>query len=340
MVDIDSLILDTGLSGLERQGRKWNARCIVCGDSKKSRHKKRFWVLPPKGNLAHRCYCFNCGYDESFRFFLKTHFPDIHKRYFKSKFRAGMRRIDVSKESVEKTKCINVTKSEILSKRVCEFPTDHASHRFFHERKLPKIWKKYLLYTDNFREWINSKIPGKFDSVSDSDARIVIPFFTVDRRLFAVAGRALDKAARPRYITIKFDEDHPKIFGLERADFSRRVYVFEGQLDSLFIPNSLAMGGSISNVKKLLEYAPADRYVVVPDNEPRNPDVCRFAEDALGMGFSVSLMPASMKRHGKDVNDVVVNAGLTMREMRGIIDKEVVSGPRGRIKLKLWKRIS
>ena len=338
MIDVEGIILETGLPGLKRTGGKWNARCIVCGDSKKSRHKKRFWVLPPKGAVGWRAYCFNCGYDQSFRQFLKIHFPDLHKQYFKKKFK---KRIGgtATKESTEKIKRIKVDRMEILSKRVSELPVSHPSYQFFRDRKIPGVWTRYLLYTDNFKKWINGKIPGKFERVPDRDERIVIPFFTRDRRLFAVAGRALDRKNKPRYITIKFDEDHPKIFGLERADFSRRVYVFEGQLDSLFLSNSIAMGGSISNVRKLLEYAPADRFVIVPDNEPRNPDVCRFVAEAIDLGFPVSLIPAKLKRYGKDINDLIINSDMTRPEIRGMIEDNVVAGKQAQVKFKLWKRI-
>ena len=39
-------------------------------------------------------------------------------------------------------------------------------------------------------------------------------------------------------------DDVPKIFGLNRVDTSRTVYVVEGPLDSLLLDNAVAMAGA------------------------------------------------------------------------------------------------
>ena len=340
MVDIDSLIIETGLPGLEQTGGKWNARCIVCGDSRKDSHKKRFWVLPPKGVLGYRAICFNCGYNESFRYFLKTYFPDIHKRYFKSKFKDRNKPMPKpSIESIERMTAMTVDASEVKHARLSELPDDHPANAYFYARRLPTMWRKYLFYMDSFKEWVNTKLPGKFGDDPGPDPRIVIPFYTIDRRMFAAAGRSLDPDAKIRYLTVKFDDDHPKIFGLERVDFSRRVYVFEGQIDSLCIPNALAMAGSISNVRKLLEWAPIETFVLVADNEPRNPDVVKFIGQSIEMGFHVCMLPTDLKKWGKDVNDLVKNGGLTMRQIRDIIDSNTLTGLRAKVRFKIWRKI-
>jgi len=200
------------------------------------------------------------------------------------------------------------------------------------------MWRKYLMYSDNFKVWTNEKIPDKFKNTSDSDPRLIIPFYTLERKIFAVGARAL-KNNLPRYLTIKFDEDHPKIFGLERANFSKLMYVFEGQIDSLFIPNSLAMGGSISNIRKLLQYADKDKFVLVPDIEPRNLEVCDFIEQSIGMGFAVSLLPLELKQYGKDINDIIIKSNLTSKEIYNIINKNITKGIKSKIKFKLWKKV-
>ena len=139
-----------------------------------------------------------------------------------------------------------------------------------------------------------------------------------------------------RYITIKFFE-HYKIFGLERCNFDKLVYVTEGQIDSLFIPNCLAMGGSISGLDKLLEYAPNNNFRIVPDIEPRNKETVDFIEKSLKKGFKVCLWPLKLKTYGKDMNDLILNSGKSRKEIFDIINSNMVEGNTGLIKLKFWR---
>lgn len=344
MIDIEQIIFECSLPGLYRSGDKWNARCIVCGDSKKTRSKKRFWILPSRRNIGkYTCKCFNCGYSASFSYFLKEFYPDIYKLYYKYKFKKKINRIEdqnLSEESKEKMNQLSnqIDRKEVSLLRIAQLPKDHIAHEYIDDRKIPQIWKKYLFYTDNFKKWANSKKTDKFKKVPDNDRRVVIPFYTIDRKIFAVAGRTLEDK-EPKYLTIKFDEYHPKIFGLERVDFSKRVYIFEGQIDSLFIPNSLAMAGSISNAKKLLDYAPLENFVLIPDNEPRNKDVCNFIQSAIDIGFPISLLPKELKKYGKDINDYILNSTLTRRNIFDIINENITEGLQSSIKFKIWKKI-
>jgi hypothetical protein len=341
MIDIYDILMDCCLPGLTREGGgKYNARCVVCGDSKKSMSKKRFWVLPPSGNRPlHTCYCFNCGYSQSIKTFLKEHYPDVHKQFFKKRFK-NRREIPKVARVPERTPSKPGPEPTTAkgSTRLTSLEPDHLAVKYLDDRMIPKVWKKYLFYAENFRKFTNSLVPGKFEKADGEDRRLVIPFYTVDGKLFAFAGRSLE-GRKPKYLTIKIDEDHPKIFGLERADFDRTVYIFEGQIDSLFIPNSLAMAGGIGNVRKLLEYAPKDRYVLVPDLEPRNQQVCDMIGECIDHGFGVSLLPHHMKKHGKDVNNFVLNSGMTPRQIYDMINENVTTGIKARIRYKAWKRV-
>jgi len=117
------------------------------------------------------------------------------------------------------------------------------------------------------------------------------------------------------------------------------MYVFEGQIDSLFIPNSLAMGGSISNINKLLKYAHKEKFILVPDLEPRNLEVCDFIEQSINMGFAISLLPLELKQYGKDINDIVMKSNLTSKDIYNIINKNITKGLKSKIKFKLWKKV-
>jgi hypothetical protein len=40
------------------------------------------------------------------------------------------------------------------------------------------------------------------------------------------------------------DDSHPKIYGLDKVDWNKTVYIVEGPFDSMFIENSIAMVGA------------------------------------------------------------------------------------------------
>ena len=64
--------------------------------------------------------------------------------------------------------------------------------------------------------------------------------------------------------------DMPKIFGLDTVNFKKKYYVIEGPIDSLFLPNAVAMAGADGNASGLEETHNA---VFVFDNEPRNKEI-------------------------------------------------------------------
>ena len=332
-MNIENFLYEITLPQLEMKSKGFNCKCIVCGDSKKQTKKKRFWIIKNKFNNYY-CHCFNCGYHDSFRNFLKEHFPDVYKRYVKVSIKNNRNKtLPTVEEVIEEA-----LEVKLDIQKVCNLPDDHIAHKFFEERKIPIVWKKYLLYTDNFKKWINTKVKT-FEYEGGSDRRIVLPFYSRDKRLIGAAGRSLEIDPKMRYITIKFDPNHPKIFGLERVKFEKPVYVFEGQIDSLFIPNSLGMAGAISGLTKLIEYAPKETFILVPDIEPRNKEIVKFIEQSLKMGFKVSLMPKQLKVYGKDINDLIKKGNMKSREIYDIINANIVSGKMGLIKFNIWKGI-
>ena len=51
--------------------------------------------------------------------------------------------------------------------------------------------------------------------LKDNEKRLIIPFYDKEKNLVAFQGRALDDS-KIRYITIKLEENLPKIFGIDR----------------------------------------------------------------------------------------------------------------------------
>ena len=97
-------------------------------------------------------------------------------------------------------------------------------------------------YTDKFREWTNTQ-KQTFDNVGKDESRIIIPMYDTDRNLIGFQGRSLGPNSI-KYITIMIDEEAPKIYGLDRIDSDKAIYVVEGPFDATLVENAVAMCGS------------------------------------------------------------------------------------------------
>ena len=153
----------------------------------------------------------------------------------------------------------------------------------------------------------------------------MIPFFDEDGNVFAAQGRAFGKE-QPKYLTAKF-EDKPKIFGLDRVDWNRKVYVVEGPIDSLFLHNCLAVAGSD------FQHIPSDGTVVICDNEPRSKEIVKKMANLIDSDYELVIWPSDIQE--KDVNDMIL-AG--RQDIKTIIDNNTFSGLEARMKLAAWKR--
>jgi hypothetical protein len=124
-----------------------------------------------------------------------------------------------------------------------------------------------------------------------------------------------------------------RIYGLDKVDFSKKVYAVEGPIDSLFIPNAIAVAGASFTSAYLLGLS--SNLVVVFDNEPRNVELCKQIQKCIDSGYTVSLMPETGY---KDINDLV-KAGWTQDRILSLIDEHTVSGLEAIARFNQWKKI-
>ena len=110
--------------------------------------------------------------------------------------------------------------------------------------------------------------------------------------------------------------------------------MFEGPIDSLFIPNSLAVLGS--NLKLLDEKLSSSKLVFCFDNEPRNKQIVSKVNEAIDLGKRVCIWPDSLKE--KDVNDMIIS-GLTSDEILDMITTNTYEGPSAKLRLSTWRKV-
>jgi len=303
----------------------WNFRCPYCGDSKKSKIKARGFVYRKKNDLFYKCH--NCGVGATLGGLLIQVDSKTHKDYIMERYKQGVKTNNPEPEfkfdvPVFRSKDIfsSLNSLEKLGK-------DHPARKIIERRKLPNRALKDLYLCESFYKFTNTLIPNKFPSLDGDHPRLLIPFRNEKGEIFAYQGRAFGKE-QPKYITIKL-EDRNKIFGLDRVDKSKPIYVVEGPLDSLFLDNCVAVAGAdFSNMKGDL--------IIIYDNEPRNKEINKQIEKTIDQGKSVCLWPDSMIH--KDINDMVI-AGYTKEQVQEIITDNTFFGAAAQLRFSEWRKI-
>ena len=324
-------------STLSRFSRKkenlYNFRSPYCGDSAKNQYKARGFFYRKKTDMYYKCH--NCGIGKTVSTFLKDNNDSLFKQY-----------------KLEKLKSVNIKQTKIQPSISFEQPNfkpklslnkyltlvddldnEHVAVRFLKERKIP--FKKNLYYTDIFDKFVHDLVPDKYPNLSDNKGRIIIPFYSREKDLMMLQGRAITEVEHnKRYVTIKIWDDALKIYGLDQINYTKDIYVVEGPFDSMFLDNCIAMGGgdcdSLSNI------IPKDKAIMVYDNEPRNYDTIRRMKKAIDVGYRMFIWPEIIKN--KDINEIFLK-GVHSGEILKMINKNTFVGFGALLALNRWKRI-
>jgi DNA primase len=176
--------------------------------------------------------------------------------------------------------------------------------------------------------------PKFVEPIVDEHPRMIIPYFTPHGKCFAFQARAYGKE-EPKYYTIKVDETEEKIYGLDRVDYGRRIYVVEGPIDSLFLPNAIAVSGSsfdTPTIRRLLANA-----TIVMDNEPRNKEIVKQLDKYIESGYSVCMFPDTVQQ--KDINEMIKDGGMTPDEVIELINTNTYTGMDAKLNFVNWRKV-
>jgi hypothetical protein len=302
-------------------------RCPLCGDSKKDPLKKRAYFFQQKDKIFYKCH--NCGISKSISKLLGELDYLLKKEYDLELFtERNPKAIEV--KVLQKTEVVKEDNPLKRIKKISQLHADHPAKQYIVSRKIPYNQHYRLYYTDTFFSWTNSIIPDKFKSTKKDEPRIVIPFFDSNKKMFGYQGRSLNPNAKVRYYTIMFGENE-KVFGLDQINFDDHVYVVEGPIDSLFLPNCLAMAGADISPKLLNK----EKTTIIFDNEPRNPEILRRMRNYIDQGYTVCIWPNSVKQ--KDINDMILS-GMNINKLLDIISENSYIGLRAQFHYAMWRK--
>lgn len=315
----------------------FNFRCPICGDSERDRTRARGYVFPADNKLIFKCH--NCGDARGISGLLRAVDPRLADEYrmemFEARFGRKMQQdIDIEKLITPAPLFKANTPSKVLLaldgvSRLYDLPNDHEARQYMGKRKIDNL--NGLFYCDD--DIVLEKLSPAYERrIRGGASRILIPFADRTGNLVGLTGRALSPDAL-RYLHIKIDEDAPLIYGLDKWDPTQHTYIVEGQFDSMFLPNALAVGGS--DLAKMTAIVDKNRSVFVFDNEPRNRENIGKIQKLISDGYSVCIWPKSIEQ--KDINDMVL-AGVKPSSVKTTIDLNTAFGLSAELALNDWSR--
>ena len=297
----------------------YNFRCPICGDSQKHKNKARGYFYQVKTNTNYKCH--NCGASMSFNNFLKQIDSTLHKQYTMEKFKEGFtgRNFVVDEPKLEFTKPIFRKKVDLP--RASEVP---VARNYLEKRNLDA---SQFYFAAKFKEWTNTQ-KHTFDTIGRDESRIIIPMYDTDKNLIGFQGRSLGPNS-VKYITVMLQDEAPKLFGLDKIDDTKPIYITEGPFDSTFLENSVAMCGSDLDIGSF----GWSSYIWVFDNEPRNREIIERINKTIDRGDQIVIWPSNI--HEKDINDMVLSG----HNVKSIVESNTYSSLQAKIKFNIWKKV-
>lgn len=311
----------------------WNFSCPICGDSSKNKTKARAFIYKSKADLFVKCH--NCGYVNNLGNLIKFLDSFLYKEYVFEKYKSDIYKTPEVAQAPpppppEVVELIDDVLDPLL--RIDQLPENHPAVKYVINRKIPKSsWGK-LYFAPKFKRFVNTVIE-KFEHPEIGEhPRMIIPFFKESGKVFAFQGRAYGDET-PKYLTIKVDESLEKVYGLDTVDYTKPIYVVEGPIDSLFLPNCIAVSGSSFDTPTIRSLK--DNCTLVMDNEPRNRDIVKQIKKYIDADYSVCLFPDTMEV--KDINDLVLS-GMSQDEIIELINKNTFKGIEAKLKFATWRK--
>ena len=297
----------------------YNFRCPLCGDSQKQKNKARGYIYAKKADANYKCH--NCGASTTFSNFLKTLDSTLYKQYIFEKFQTR----NTGKGSIFEEPKFDFKKPVFRKKLDLPKASEvKIAKQYLENRKLDPT-KFY--YTDKFKEWTNTQ-KQTFDYIGKDEPRIIIPMYDTEQKMIGFQGRSLIPNS-VKYITIMIDEEAPKIYGLDKINKEKPIYIIEGPFDASLVENSIAMCGADVDIGSL----GWSDYIYVYDNEPRSREITTRIRKTIDGGDKVVIWPTSIEE--KDVNDMILGG----HDVMGMLKSNTYSGLKAKIKFNNWKKI-
>lgn len=308
----------------------WNFRCPICGDSQKSKSKTRGYLFKYKDGIVFKCH--NCNTSHSLKTFLELIDVYLYSEYLLECVRERAEQREATTPSTKPENAVSAPEMGfmgILMDRLDTLPEYHPAIQFVKGRKIPESCWSDLYFIEDMATI--DQVKEKYKGVTGP--RLIIPYYNALGKMIGCLGRSID-GQEPKYITYKATDD-PLLFGLHKIKQDKRVYIVEGPIDSLFLPNCLAvMGVGFNRIEKFV--FDKNNTTIIIDNQPRNKEVLGVYRSVIKSGFPMFIWPESIT--AKDINDLILE-GWARESIKELIDNNTFVGLELQIRFNEWKKL-
>jgi hypothetical protein len=321
---LDKKYINLVSSSLEKfkwkKGNLANCRCPICGDSELNKNKARGYFFSSDNTYFFKCH--NCGASYNIYKFLEIMSPPLFQQYCLEQFKDK----NPQEEVIPKTNNSFSFSADPPYDKIEDLPENHEARIFLEKRKIPYENRK-IGYTELFGQYAK-QLNSDYNLLNDK--RIIIPIYDEHNKLIGVQGRSPGNV-KPKYITLKRNENIKLTYGFDKLNKSKGIFVVEGPIDSMFLPNAIATLG-VGNFLEVREKLQNQDLVFVLDNEPRNKNVVDVGKQLIEKNEKICIFPKTIK--DKDINDMVLN-GLDVVD---IITSNTFSGAAAMLAFNSWRK--
>jgi hypothetical protein len=267
--------------------------------------------------------------------FLKNFDSVSYKDYILERFQDNRPKKTLVRAPEKNSKLEQMQRTELESvcTRLDRLSQDHEAVIYAESRMIPETVYDRLYYVPSIKDMVKI-FPEYQDQVKTTESRLVLPFYDWDGNFIGAACRAIHGESL-RYFNFKVKDADSLIFGTRYLDLDKPVLVVEGPLDSLFLPNCIAVTGTAFQKIAQLPVAKTRRLLIL-DNQPRNKEVVKVYEKMIKDGENIVIWPSNF--HYKDINDAIVG-GMSKREILDAIVANKYSGISAKLALANWRKI-
>lgn len=296
-------ILSSYLSEFHEVGPElMRCRCPLCGDSKKSKFKTRGYLFVREGRVFFRCH--NCGRGKTLYGLMSFVAPSLCRAYVFERFSKDGGQVRTAVPLANQTALATLEVEDSLLndlESIADLPDGHHAKEYLRGRQISEEQFADLYFTENVRDFSKNIEKYKERNIPEHPA-VMIPFRDDVGTLMFIQCRFL--SGEIRYMTLEI-QGGEKIWGMDKVDWNKKVYMVEGPFDAMFVDNCIAAaGGSLNaSLKYVMNKAKAGVVLIFDRDYTTNNDVFRNLRDAVESNVPVVLFDAKFK--AKDINEAI-----------------------------------
>jgi 5S rRNA maturation endonuclease (ribonuclease M5) len=291
---------------ITKGGTHFQARCVLCGDSKKSKSKRRFNLDYKNGLPA--WHCWNCGRSGSFvelyaelnglsyndaKKELDRYDPDrIIKALSAPKYKPDLYKdIPYNLYNSILKDCIGLSDEP---DGIIQTAHKKALVKFANERKISPNFRIYIAYHGDYK------------------GRVIIPIFNNNDMIY-FQGRSLESNPERKYKNPPTEKSRI-IYNLDKFKRDKYIIVVEGLLDADGIPNqgTSSLGVEITDefIKKLLDSTDKGVILALDNDAPGRKATFEYMNTGKFSHLTKYFIPPHKYKEIKDINDLVTKCGI------------------------------